>query len=127
MAWAEAMRRGFQGLSFAASAASVPERVDGVPKKPTDPILALIGLQKVDGSWSDIQTLQDSNGIHVICPSEFTGKPDVFATALAIAILRKRFSARERQWKMIERKALKWLRTQGVDSEGMITQLLSLF
>jgi hypothetical protein len=68
--------------------------------KPGDPMLVLIGLQKVEGSWSDIQAIKNSCEIHVKCPAKPTGKPDVFALALAIAILRKRFSDRESQWKM---------------------------
>jgi hypothetical protein len=99
---------------------------DAVPVKPSDPMLALIGLQKVQGSWNNIQAIQQVCGIHVECPSELTGKVDVFATVLAIAVLRKRFSDRESQWKMIERKGLRWLNSQGIDSERIITELISL-
>jgi hypothetical protein len=106
-------------------AAMSREKVDA-PVKSSDQMLALIGLQKVEGSWSDIQAIQNSCGIRVKCPPELNGKPDVFATALAIAILRKRFSDRESQWKMIERKGLRWLNTQGIDSERIITELVSL-
>jgi hypothetical protein len=89
-------------------------------------MLVLIKLQNVKGLWSDIKTIEKSCGIHVECPPELTRKRDVFATALAIAILRNRFSGRESQWKMIERKGLKWLSTQGIDPEEIITELISL-
>jgi hypothetical protein len=63
-------------------------------------------------------------GVDLKCPGELKGRVDVFATTLAIAILRKIFQDRENQWKMIERKAKQWVSTQGFDAERIIAELI---
>jgi hypothetical protein len=115
-------------MSVEAERESIPYQKKSLPPAaaPSDPMLALIELQEFQGSWSEVKKVQDASGVVVECPSELSGRPDVFATALAIAILRKHFQSRESQWRMIERKAQKWLSTQGVDAEGVIAQLMDL-
>jgi hypothetical protein len=85
-----------------------------------------LSLQAFDGSWKDPQALLTAAAVRVECPSELAGQPAVFATALAIALLRKRFQANESQWRMIERKALMWLSARGSDPEAIVAALIAL-
>jgi hypothetical protein len=91
-------------------------------------VLELIALQTVDGYWASAEQLQTAAGLHVDCPSDLAGIPSVFATVLAIAILRTRFLDRKSQWRMIERKALRWLAGQldNASAEAAIDQLALL-
>jgi hypothetical protein len=85
--------------------------------------LALLGLQNFEGAWVDPQKLQDLCGVQVKCPTALAGKNEVWATTLAVAILRVRFKDRKSEWTMIERKALQWLASQGVVADATITEL----
>jgi fluoride ion exporter CrcB/FEX len=96
------------------------------PSGNENPLIALLDLQGIDGSWTDPQAVQAAASVKVDCPSEFSGRIAIFATALAIAILRKRFQEKESQWRLIERKGLRWLSAQGVDAEGVISGLFAL-
>jgi hypothetical protein len=91
-------------------------------------MLELTALQTVDGCWASADQLQAVAGVRVECPSDLVATPSVFATLLAIAILRTRFSDRRGQWRMIERKALRWLADQIGDAavEAAIDQLTQL-
>jgi hypothetical protein len=77
-----------------------------------DPLLRLVVLQSIDGSWSDAEAVKSVAGVTVDPPAELTLNLSAFATALAIAILRKRFADLKSQWQLIERKALRWLSGQ---------------
>jgi hypothetical protein len=89
-------------------------------------MLALVSLQGFDGFWADEQMLRTVTGVSIECPSELKGRRACFATALAIAILRKQFRDQRSQWVMIERKGLQWLSGQVGDAEALIGRLLSL-
>jgi hypothetical protein len=95
----------------------------------SDQLLRLISLQNVNGSWSDAEQLKSAAGVVIDLPSEVTQNQSVLATALAIAILRKRFMEQRIQWQMIERKALRWLSGEIGDAAASTTidQLFSSF
>jgi hypothetical protein len=94
----------------------------------TDPMLELTALQNVDGCWTSSKQLQTIARVRVDCPSDLRRNPSVFATVLAIAILRTTFTDRINQWRMIERKALRWLKDQISDAaaEAAIDRLVLL-
>jgi hypothetical protein len=50
----------------------------------------------------------------------------VFATILAIALLRVKSSSRASSWRLIERKALKWLQTVVENPEFLISHITAL-
>jgi hypothetical protein len=81
-------------------------------------VLDLIALQDIDGCWLDAKQVQAIAGVTVDCPSELAVSPSVFATALAIALLRTRFIDQRGKWQMIERKGLRWLSSQIGDAEA---------
>jgi hypothetical protein len=107
--------------------ADPPQRPAAVTPK-GDPVLELAAQQNVDGSWESAEQLRSVAGVEVDCPSDLSVSPSVFATLLGIAILRTKFSGQRNQWRMIERKALQWLRDQIGDAaaEAAIDRLARL-
>jgi hypothetical protein len=91
-------------------------------------MLELAALQTVDGYWASAEQVQTITGVAIDSPSDMALIPSVFATVLAIAILRTKFSDRSGQWRMIERKALRWLVDQIGDApaEAAIDRLVLL-
>ncbi|XP_062620555.1 von Willebrand factor A domain-containing protein 5A-like [Saccostrea cucullata] len=98
-------------------------RKDEAPSR----MIQLIERQKFNGSWS----LDD-------CLSQILNKPldemknssvikdtDVWATALAIAFLRKEFSAQKNEWEMIEQKAMKWLKTKDMEGKDIVQEAVT--
>jgi hypothetical protein len=115
-------------LAAAALLRARPPPPAAKPQVPSDPMLELTALQKVDGSWASAEQLQKFAGATIECPSDLALSPSVFATVLAIAVLRKRFFDRNSQWRMIERKALRWLANQiGDAAEAAIGRVALLF
>jgi hypothetical protein len=86
-------------------------------------MLAAIALQRLGGAWGDAEGLQAVCGVRVECPGELAGN-SAFATALAVALLRKRFADRRSKWTMIKRKALRWLAQQVADN--VVARLVDL-
>jgi hypothetical protein len=95
--------------------------VNTSPPAPSDALLELIALQSIDGSWRIAEKVEKISGGAVVMAGEL--EEAVFATALAIAILRKRFSEQSAQWAMIERKAIRWLSRHTPDAEQIIAGL----
>jgi hypothetical protein len=110
----------------ACAAPAPPTRPAGAAASTGDPLLALLDLQGFDGSWADAHALERLAGVTVECPDDLSGRGAVFATALAIALLRKQFEAKESVWRLIERKGLRWLAQQGVDAEAIVSTLITL-
>jgi hypothetical protein len=86
-------------------------------------MLPLIGLQDVTGAWTDPAKVQALCGVTMSCPTVLAGNQTAFATALAIALLRRVYIGHQSQWLMIERKALLWLTKQAIDAEAVIAEL----
>jgi hypothetical protein len=72
--------------------------------------MRVVGLQNLDGSWSDaaaVVALSGASAATLAVVQADSGS--AFATALAVAILRRRCADRESAWRLVERKALEWL------------------
>jgi hypothetical protein len=84
---------------------------------------AVTSLQSLDGSWPNSQPLFALVGRRV---GEFTSlargpqKDAIFATIVAVAILRAKCRERQPAWKMIEAKALQWLSVRCIGFEALI-------
>jgi hypothetical protein len=110
----------------------MPHTVPGsIPRAPVsdglnDRMLGLVNLQGFGGFWADGQDVCRVTGVNIECPTDLEDQPARFATALAIAILRKQFGELRSQWVMIERKGLQWLSGQIGDAEALICRLFSL-
>jgi hypothetical protein len=86
-------------------------------------------LQRLDGSWDNPAALIALAKVDVAAPASLDGKSEakaIFATAVAVAILRTRFAQRRASWTMIERKALEWLAERIEDPEQLIAEIVTL-
>jgi hypothetical protein len=91
---------------------------------------SLTDLQSIRGYWSDVQKVIALVGIKSVEPfDELRGHENsssIFASVLAVAILRKRLQSQRSSWSLIESKCLKWLSCQGIDAEPLITRAMAL-
>jgi hypothetical protein len=82
-------------------------------------------LQSLDGSWQDVQALFNFVERRIdpfpALPGDAEGNA-IFATIVALAVLRVKFQHRAAAWRMIERKALTWLSGRCDDFEEMIDE-----
>ncbi|XP_069106666.1 von Willebrand factor A domain-containing protein 5A-like isoform X2 [Argopecten irradians] len=94
----------------------------------TSGVMTLIDLQKFDGSW-----VLDRELAAAVCLSEDVLKsklPDnldtsVWATALGVACLQKKFASEKTLWELIEKKALSWLSSQNLAGKT-VSELVTL-
>ncbi|XP_061170035.1 von Willebrand factor A domain-containing protein 5A-like [Saccostrea echinata] len=84
----------------------------------TSKMIKLVENQRFDGSWQLNKTLSEILGLSLnkIKSASVVKDVNVWATALAIAFLRKDWKEQKAEWEMIEEKALTWLRSK--DHEG---------
>ncbi|XP_069107148.1 von Willebrand factor A domain-containing protein 5A-like isoform X2 [Argopecten irradians] len=83
----------------------------------TSDVMTLIDLQKFDGSWVLDQDLagalhQSEDFLKSILPDNLD--TSVWATALGVACLQKKFASEKTLWELIEKKALAWLSSQNL-------------
>jgi hypothetical protein len=91
-------------------------------------VRSVTDLQEVNGSWRDSQAVAKAGQVKAKVWSDLAGQKGgavIFATILALAILRAKAAGRRAAWFLIEEKALKWLRAQGVEPEGLISRALA--
>jgi hypothetical protein len=50
---------------------------------------------------------------------------EIIATIVALAILRKKCGEQQSIWKLIEKKALIWLKGEGIDYEPLISRMIA--
>lgn len=50
---------------------------------------------------------------------------DVWTTAIIIAVFRKEFDQHRSEWKLIEEKALKWLKTKDLEGEDVVQEAMT--
>jgi hypothetical protein len=92
--------------------------------------MRIVGFQNIDGSWSDagtLVTLSHANAATFAAVQADSGT--AFATALAVAILRRQCAERESAWRLVERKALVWLTAKlgGAEAaEALIARVIAL-
>jgi hypothetical protein len=99
---------------------------------PQNPLMGVIELQGLDGSWPNPGSILTMAGVQIEQFGELAAlEPDqrskAMATILALAFLRKRCSGQRSTWQMIERKALAWLLRLGVQHEDLIARAMAAF
>ena len=89
----------------------------------------LITAQKVDGSWALTSSFAQLVGkslsdLETGCPIERKGAgATVWATVLAVSLLRARYSSQQEEWELIAMKAESWLKKQTLPSGCTLEQL----
>jgi len=91
----------------------------------TDDLQSLLLLQSFDGSWEWSAALQTALG-ELASPLEAgsTVPEKVWATALCVAFLRSKLSARSEEWSLVATKALNWINAAGHNAEELTAQAM---
>jgi hypothetical protein len=91
---------------------------------------SITSLQTIKGFWKDAGKLGKLLGVPKIAAfpqlQNVEDENSIFASVLALAILRKTFSSNRASWSLIEEKCLNWLASQNVDSEALISHAMEL-
>ena len=101
----------------------------GPGSKPTNTLEDLITAQQVDGSWALTSSFAQLVGkslsdLEAVCPIERKGAgATVWATVLAVSLLRARYSSQQEEWELIAMKAESWLKKQTLPSGYTLEQL----
>ena len=97
--------------------------------KPIDNLASLVTAQQVNGSWALSDSLAQLIGksfsdLESACPIEGTGTAaSVWATVLAVSLLRAKYSSQQDEWELIAMKAESWLKKQTLPSGCTLEQL----
>jgi hypothetical protein len=92
--------------------------------------MRIVEMQNMDGSWSaagEIVALSRARPAAFDAVRADSGK--AFATALALAILRRQCAGRASAWRLIERKALGWLKAElgsAEAAEALIARVIAI-
>ncbi|XP_069106663.1 von Willebrand factor A domain-containing protein 5A-like isoform X2 [Argopecten irradians] len=94
----------------------------------TSGVMTLIDLQKFDGSW--VLDRELAKAVHLSEDFLKSKLPDnldtsVWATALGVACLQKKFGSEKTLWELIEKKALAWMSSQNLEGKT-ISELVTL-
>jgi hypothetical protein len=89
------------------------------PPKPTNTLEDLVSAQQLDGSWELTSSFAQLIGkpfavLKAACPIGVG--PTVWATVLAVSLLRSRYSSQQDEWELIATKAESWLKKQSLPS-----------
>ncbi|XP_055997224.1 von Willebrand factor A domain-containing protein 5A-like isoform X2 [Ostrea edulis] len=88
-------------------------------------MMQLIEKQKFDGSWQlDNLSSMLNKPEEEIQGSSIVKDTDVWATALAIAFLKKEFPDKKDEWEMIVEKALNWLKTKDTEEKDIVQEAM---
>jgi len=98
---------------------------------PTDDVVSLSIAQEATGCWSPSPDLARATGVPLErmtdAARELALAPDiatkVVATLVALRALRERHADREIEWRLIARKAERWLATQQVPTPAGVSSL----
>ena len=110
------------GASFSPS---MMEREQSVPGST---LSSLVALQQANGSWSLTGALTTQLGkeqqvVEHTCPS---GCPfSVWATALALSLLKVTYSSQQDEWELVAKKAESWLKNQSLPPNLSLQEILS--
>lgn len=90
-------------------------------------MVQLIEKQKFDGSWTLDESLCGilNTGLQKIKDAAVVKDLDVWTTAIIIAFFRKKFDQHKSEWKMIEEKALKWLKTKDLEGKDVVQEAMT--
>jgi hypothetical protein len=90
--------------------------------KPTNTLEDLISAQQLNGTWELTASFAQLIGkpladLEAACPIGREGVgPTVWATVLAVSLLRSRYSSQQDEWELIATKAESWLKKQSLPS-----------
>eukprot|EP00105_Crassostrea_gigas_P042431 XP_019926579.1 PREDICTED: von Willebrand factor A domain-containing protein 5A isoform X2 [Crassostrea gigas] len=103
------------------------ERFYGVEERTqtsTSVMMQLIEIQAFDGSWQLTDNFSKilGNTMEQLRRESPVADIDIWATALAVAFLRKNFLEQREEWEMVEEKALKWLSTKTNDGKDVLQE-----
>uniref|UniRef100_K1Q7V6 von Willebrand factor A domain-containing protein 5A n=1 Tax=Magallana gigas TaxID=29159 RepID=K1Q7V6_MAGGI len=87
-------------------------------------MMQLIEIQAFDGSWQLTDNFSKilGNTMEQLRRESPVADIDIWATALAVAFLRKNFLEQREEWEMVEEKALKWLSTKTNDGKDVLQE-----
>ncbi|XP_062620571.1 von Willebrand factor A domain-containing protein 5A-like isoform X1 [Saccostrea cucullata] len=90
-------------------------------------MIKLIGNQRFDGSWQLNKSFSEILGLSLnkIKSASVVKDVNVWATALAVAFLRKDWKEQKEEWEMIEEKALIWLRSKDLEGRDVIKDAMA--
>ena len=97
--------------------------------QPQASLSALVTLQQADGSWNLDESLAHELGkkreeLEGACPVKCVGMMAmVWATVLALCVMKTRHSDKEEEWELVGTKAEGWLRRQPLPSDLTMEQL----
>merc|ERR1719277_877447 len=108
-------------LAPPAQAAAGPRPTDS---KNVDPLQPLLLLQAFDGAWTLGEPLAAVLGMasSALAPPEPSLPEKAWGTALGLAFLQLRFSARQEEWALVAQKARAWLQAAGHDAEMLVVR-----
>mmetsp|Transcript_11022 Transcript_11022/g.11066 ORF Transcript_11022/g.11066 Transcript_11022/m.11066 type:complete len:288 (+) Transcript_11022:1535-2398(+) len=88
--------------------------------------ISIIKLQSTEGFWCFEQIIQLLNQKNEIPPefSEIAEKEKVWGTLVALAYLRKNCADKKDEWKLVERKSIRWLKSLVVPIEESIEKAI---
>ena len=115
----EADRCDLEPVSSAASAKS----------SPISNVAGLITAQNINGSWTLDSSLAQQVGkslpeLESACPTECkVAVASVWATVLALCLLRSRYSSQQDEWELIAMKSESWLKKQSLPAKVTLDQL----
>lgn len=90
-------------------------------------MVQLIEKQKFDGSWTLDEDLCRilNTGLQKIKDAAVVKDLEVWTTSIIIAVFRKEFDQHKSEWKMIEEKALKWLKTKDLEGKDVVQEAMT--
>jgi hypothetical protein len=101
-----------------------------VEYKRSEILRKIIELQSLQGYWSNAREIE--NVLEIGKKQVFEDvashsmSDSIFASVLAVAALRKSFIGERTSWSLMEDKCLKWLASQGVDAEDLVSRAQAL-
>ena len=96
---------------------------------PISNVAGLITAQNINGSWTLDSSLAQQVGkslpeLESACPTECKGAvASVWATVLALCLLRSRYSSQQDEWELIAMKSESWLKKQSLPAKVTLDQL----
>jgi len=84
--------------------------------------LSIIKQQSAEGFWS-FRQLSSALNIGKEIPAEFASlnqADEIWGTLVALAYLRKNYGSNKDEWKLVERKSIKWLKSLAIPIEESV-------
>ena len=94
-------------------------------RKPGVSYIEVVAAQDVKGFWPGMERVTGMLGLTAVppVPAEILGKEnaaEIWTTLLVLGWLEVRRADSKEEWKMVSKKALKWLQRQGLDVKSLL-------